>query len=121
MVVSRLVKIKNISGVIRAFSQIVQDFPQARLIIVGDGPLLVKLQSLAQDLGAADKIEFCGWKKQVVAYYRSADCFINFSQAEGYGLSVIEALSYNLPVITTEVGIVSQVVKDGENGLLVKR
>ncbi len=121
LVVSRLVKIKNISGVIRAFSQVVQDFPQARLIIVGDGPLSVKLQSLAQDLGAADKIEFCGWKKQVVSYYRSADCFINFSQAEGYGLSVIEALSYNLPVITTEVGIVSQIVKDGENGLLVKK
>jgi len=121
LVVSRLVKIKNVRGIIRAFSQIVGEYPQARLVIVGDGPLLVKLQSLAQDLGVSDKVDFCGWKKDVVAYYRSADCFVTFSQAEGYGLTVIEALSYQLPVITTDVGIVSQIVKDGENGLFVKQ
>lgn len=121
LVVSRLVKIKNVDNIIRAFSKIYKDFPEARLVIVGDGPLQVKLKSLIQELGLSGQVDFFGWQQDVVEYYRNADCYILFSSSEGYGLSIIEALSYQLPVITTKVGIATQVVKDGENGLLVKQ
>lgn len=121
LTVSRLVPIKNVGGMIKAFSQVVKEQPQALLIVVGDGPMLTKLESLASDLGIQDNIEFMGWQKELENFYRNADCYVYFSQQEGYGMSLIESLSYQLPVITTNVGIVPQVIKDGENGLIVKQ
>ena len=119
LVVARLVPIKNIEGIIRAFSNVHKEHKQSQLIVVGDGPLQPKLMGLTRELGIEDYVVFAGWSDSPIEYYRSSDCGLFFSKAEGYGVSLIEALACQLPVISTKVGIATEVVEDGRNGLLI--
>ncbi len=120
LVVARLAPVKQIDEVIRSFAQLVYEGKSARLVIVGQGREEGKLRALAHELGLDEKVEFVGWQDDLVEYYRSADCFVQNSKIEGYGLALLEALACRLPVITTPTGVAQTVVKDGVNGLLVK-
>ncbi len=122
LVVGRLVQVKQIDEVIRAFAQVVEVEPKVRLVVAGEGPLGGKLIALVHELGLDRQVDFVGWQAEgeLVNYYRAADCFVQASREEGYGLALLEALSCQLPVITTPVGVARQVIKDGENGLMVK-
>jgi len=119
LVVARLVSVKNIDGIIRAFVQVNKEYKKTQLIIVGDGPLRTKLMGIVRELGIEDNVHFAGWVDSVTEYYRASDCGVFFSKSEGYGVALIEALACQLPVISTNVGIASEVVQDGKNGLLI--
>ncbi len=119
LVVARLVQVKNVEGVIRAFYHVHKNHDKSQLIVVGDGPLMPKLMSLARELGLEEYVVFIGWSESVIEYYRGSDCGIFFSRSEGYGISLVEALACQLPVISTKVGIAPDVIKDGKNGLFV--
>ncbi len=120
LVVGRLAPIKQIGEIIRAFAPLVYEGQKVRLVIVGEGKEEGRLRALAHELGLDKRVEFVGWQDNLVEYYRSADCFVQNSKEEGYGLALLEALSCRLPVITTPVGVAQKVVKDGVNGLVVK-
>ncbi len=122
LVVGRLVPVKQIDEIIRALAQVVEIEPKVKLIIIGEGPMAGKLASLVHELGLDKQVEFVSWQseEELVNYYRAADCLVQASEQEGYGLALLEALACQLPVITTPVGVARQVVKDGENGLVVK-
>ncbi|MHB1330553.1 MAG: glycosyltransferase [Minisyncoccota bacterium] len=94
LVVSRLSKEKNIGMAIDAVSS-VQD---TGLVIVGDGNERSKFEE-------TDKVRFVGWQEDLASYYKSADMFIQTSNFEGYGLSLVEAGLSGLPVISTPVGV----------------
>ena len=119
LVVARLVSVKNVEGIIRAFYHVHKDYAKSQLVIVGDGPLKTKLMGLVRELGLEEYVVFVGWVESVIEYYRGSDCGVFFSKSEGYGISLIEALACQLPVITTKVGIAPHLIKDGRNGLFV--
>lgn len=119
LAVSRLAPVKNIGMQIRAMSRLVREYPQARLTIVGDGPLLADLKLLVADLQLEAVVYFGGRQEDLARYYREADAFLLTSDAEGWGLAVTEAAAYALPIIMTDVGLAGEFVRNRESGLVI--
>jgi len=80
-----------------------------------------KLRDLTQTLGLTDSVCFAGRLegKDLAAAYRQADIFVFPSLVEGYGLVLLEAMSFGLPVVTTKVGGIPEIASDGVEGILV--
>lgn len=97
------------------------DVPGARLALVGDGPEREGLERLTLDLGLADRVEFLGSvpRHMVLGYLSAARAAVLSSAWENLPHAAVEALSVGTPVVSTAVGGVPEVVRDGENGLLV--
>jgi colanic acid/amylovoran biosynthesis glycosyltransferase len=113
---------------IKAF-KIVQDvFPEARLIMIGNGALLKECKTLSKELGLQNNIQFTGALKQVeiVKIYRASFAFLQHSirttdnDSEGTPLSVLEAMGSGLPVIATAHAGINDVITHQLNGLLVQ-
>ena len=116
--IGRLVPIKRIDRLIRAFSAAVASAPDIRLYLVGDGSERSSLEELAASLGVADRVEFAGWSSDTPAWYAAADVVALTSDREGTPLALIEAAAAGRPVIASDVGGVVDVVVDGETGLV---
>lgn len=117
------VEVKRIDLIIRSLSKINE--VKVNWIHIGDGPLLESLKSLAKDLlGSNVKWNLVGRKtnKDVIDFYKktNVDFFINVSSSEGIPVSIMEAISFGVPVIATGVGGTPEIVKNGENGFLLK-
>ncbi len=108
--VARLAPIKNQALLLEAFSRVVQQLPQARLSIVGDGPERGALEQLAQQLKLADSVTFHGETSDVPAKLAQCHLFCLSSDSEGTPVSVIEALAASRPVVATDVGGLSALV-----------
>jgi glycosyltransferase involved in cell wall biosynthesis len=96
-----------------------QRLPDVSAILVGDGPKKEQLEALARELGVAPRVEFAGWHDAPQDVLRRTDAFVLPSRIEAFPLSVLEAFLLELPVIASDVGSVSEVVKPGKTGLLV--
>jgi glycosyltransferase involved in cell wall biosynthesis len=92
-----------------------------QLVIAGEGPDRNQLEERAAALGIAQRVRFLGARprEQVVELFRAADATILSSSWENFPHTVVEALAAGTPVLAMEVGGVAEVVRDGENGLLV--
>ncbi|NYE58564.1 glycosyltransferase involved in cell wall biosynthesis [Carboxydothermus ferrireducens DSM 11255] len=90
-----------------------------RAIIGGDGPLKNELKELAKELGIESLVTFPGYIPNPAEFYREIDIFVLPSISEGLPLSLLEAMSWKLAVIATNVGGIPEVINSGENGLLV--
>jgi glycosyltransferase involved in cell wall biosynthesis len=110
LMVSRLEKEKNIELAIKAFSRIVKKNRFARLVIAGDGSNLNNLKKLVREKKLLNNISFIGWQSDLVSYFKTADVFINTSNYEGYGLALLEALASGCLILTTDVGLVGEIV-----------
>ena len=111
---------KNQKLLLRAFANTVARHPASRLCIVGDGSERHELENLANELGLSDAVEFLGQiseKTKVRDALWSSKVFILSSDYEGLPLSAIEAMACGLPVISTDVGGMSDIVRG--NGALV--
>lgn len=115
----RLTEQKGVLYAIRAFAQIVADFPTARLVIAGDGPQRVMLGKEAGRLGILDRVCFLGWRDDARQLLAAFDVFLVPSLWEGFGLVLLEAMAQRLPVIGSTAGAIPEVVVNGETGLLV--
>ena len=115
--VARLVTWKGIDSVIKAVSSV----SDCRLIIVGDGTERTSLESLAADLGIAQRVIFTGQvpRQTVLQYLRASDIFVLNSTYEGLPHIILEAMAVGVPVIATDVGGTGEVVKHEINGLLI--
>ena len=113
--VGTVCKRKNQSGIIRAFAQM--DNEHCNLLIVGGGDELEKCKALAHELGVEKHVSFSGPTQDVGSYLSRADIFVSASLDEGVPNAAVEAMSYGLPVILTDVGFCSDLI-DG-NGVLL--
>lgn len=109
LMVSRLTKEKNIPLAIRAFKEALTKNRDAGLVIVGDGPERNALERLVSNLGIKDSVVFAGWQEKLSPWYRVADLYLLTSLYEGFGRTFIEAAFYKVPIISTPVGITSEV------------
>lgn len=119
--VGRLTPEKGHQDLLEALSRLATDrrWKEVRLLIVGKGPLLARLQEAARRLGLADRVVFTGFQRDVLAFLQAADIFVLPSIQEGLSLSALEAMAVGKPVVACRVGGTPEVVVDGETGLLV--
>ena len=96
-------------------------FPEARLLLAGDGACRPKLQSLAREQGLQGAVIFAGFVQDVSQVYAALDAFVFPSLAEPLGTSLLAAMAWGLPVLAVASGGVPEYVKDGVTGLLVTR
>ncbi len=100
--VGRLTEAKGQWFLIRSFGRVVDAYSNAKLIILGDGDLRGKLQSLIHKLNLENNVFLLGVQKNPFKFLRRSDCFVFSSLWEGLPNTVIEALSMNLPVVSTD-------------------
>ena len=95
--------------------------PDVTLVIAGDGPDRAALERQARELGLETRVRFLGSvsREQVLRLFRAADASVLSSAWENFPHTVVEALAVGCPVIATAVGGVPEVIREGENGLLV--
>ncbi len=114
---------KGFDLALTAFASLVERFPQARLVIAGDGPARTELEQQATDLGIAEAVNFVGWvsPEKVPALLNSATAVVVPSRQEGFGLVALEAAHMARPVVATRVGGLPEVVVHEQTGLLVEK
>lgn len=117
--VGRLVAIKNQAMFLRAAHSVVNSGVRANFVMVGDGELRETLEAQARSLDLGDRVFFLGWREELGPIYGGLDIFTLTSNNEGTPLSLIEAMAAGLPVVSTAVGGVPDVVTDQRNGYLI--
>ncbi len=118
-IVARLHPVKGHRYFLEAARDILQQRPEARFLIVGEGPYRPTLEKLAGSLGISDKVSFTGFVEDIYALMSGLDLLVISSLWEGFGLTAAEAMVLGVPVVATSVGGLPEVVKHGETGLLV--
>lgn len=120
--VSRLVSSKNIDKIVETFFEVSKILPNIRLVIVGDGEKRKELETKASQLGISDRISFVGLieQKDVFKYHSVADIFISMNEISSLSNAVFEAMSCGKCVIALDRGGTRELIKDGENGIVIK-
>ena len=113
--------IYNVGCVIRAFSLVRAQFPEATLAVVGDGSERRMLEDLSQELGISAAVTFYGRvdHARIQALYDENDISVNASNVDNLPGTILEAYACGLPIVTTRAGGIPYIVEDGATGLLV--
>lgn len=117
--IGRLQPEKNYAGLIRAFADVHKAHEDALLLIVGSGPERERLLFLARSLELDECVKILPWARDVAAYYKTCDVYVQPSLYEGWGLAVVEAMAAGAPVVMTDVGCAGEIVRSEETGLVV--
>lgn len=118
--VGRLSDVKNQAMMIRVFAQFLNTHPNSQLQIVGDGPNRAQLEDLTKSLGLEGKVIFYGYRSDIPDLTAKFDWFCLSSVSEGLPLVIIEAMAARCPIVSTNVGGLSEIVSDGKTGFLVE-
>ncbi len=124
--VGRLVERKGVEYLIRAFAEVVREVP-SELVIVGKGPDQERLHQVTEGLNLSHKVHFKGWVSQdeLEQLYNQCNVFVlpaiidSKGDTEGLGVVLLEAMSYMKPVVASNLGGITDIVKDRDTGLLV--
>ncbi|MBO3757520.1 MAG: glycosyltransferase family 4 protein, partial [Candidatus Brockarchaeota archaeon] len=121
--VSRLVHRKGPHLLVKAFKRVIKRYDKVTLIFAGSGYMRETLEELAMSLNIASKVKFLGDvpDENLPQVYSESDIFVLPSlHAESFGLVLLEAMASGLPVVTTNIGGIPEVLEDGKEGFLVK-
>jgi L-malate glycosyltransferase len=117
--VGRLDPVKDLPTLLAAFRQVATAVPNARLVLIGDGPERHAVAQLIADLELTDRVTVTGYRRDVRELLPALDVYVNTSVFEGVSLTILEAMAAGLPVVATRVGGTPEVVVHGRTGLLV--
>ncbi len=118
---ARFEKNKGIASLIEAIEILKKKNRKVSLSIIGSGPLAGSLQGLVDEKGLSEQIYFAGWLKgprEIAEAYRQARIFINPALNEGGPRVALEAMACGLPLITTPIGLMPDLIRHKENGIL---
>lgn len=118
-IIGRLKPQKDHDNFLNAAAQIKGKIPEARFLIVGDGPLRDELKFKAQALGLESSVIFCGLRQDIPAVLSALNLLVISSKWEGLPVTLLEGMAARCPIVSTAVGGVPNVVADGESALLV--
>jgi glycosyltransferase involved in cell wall biosynthesis len=110
---------KNIDVVIEACQQLAKRGVACRLLVIGEGRMRCEWEALAEKLGIADRIHWLGHVSDPIPILQGCDAFLMVSTGEGFGLALAEAMACGTAVVAARSGALSEIVEDGESGILV--
>ena len=110
-------KVKRVEDVIRIFNIIQQKVP-AKLLLIGDGPERSNIEKVCRELHVCDKVTYLGKQEAIEEILSICDLFILPSESESFGLSALEAMACEVPVISTNTGGLPEVNIHGKTGFL---
>lgn len=116
--VARLDYLKDHATALRTMKRIVELIPSARLVLVGEGPERGTIEAFIRELKLDKKVLLLGTRRDIPDLLAAADVFLLTSISEGIPLTIIEAMAARLPVVSTNVGGVQEIVLHGQTGLL---
>ncbi|HAZ29037.1 MAG TPA: hypothetical protein DCY48_04680 [Candidatus Magasanikbacteria bacterium] len=121
LTVSRLVPVKRIIEQIHAVRRLLNEGKNIQLWIVGTGLEEKSLKKYVKNFHIGQSVVFFRWKEKndLEKLYKQAHCFLFTSKKEGWGLAVVEAASYGLPIIMTNVGCAGELIQNRKSGLVV--
>ncbi len=128
LTVARLIPHKGQDVVLRALAALKVEFPTLRYAMIGTGPDELRLRTLAEDLKVSDRVIFAGSVSddEVAEAYATSTVYLGLSRldrgidAEGFGISFLEAAASGVPIIAGDSGGVRSAVRDGESGIIVQ-
>ena len=111
----------DVETLIRAIPLVLEEVPEARFVIVGQGEQTSYLERLAQDFGISDSVKFVGWipHDELPKYLASSDVYVSTSLSDGTSISLLEAMACGLAPVVTDIPANQPWIKDGENGFLI--
>jgi glycosyltransferase involved in cell wall biosynthesis len=118
--VAPLLPAKGQDSLIRAIATVHTEFPTTKLLLVGDGPEKPRLQQLAAKLNVADAVIFAGFVSSMESVYPALDLFAFPSRFEGFGSSLLSAMSYEIPSVTFNTCSFPEIIEHGRSGLLAE-
>jgi glycosyltransferase involved in cell wall biosynthesis len=119
--VGRMVPQKNHKLLIEALARIRQTVPEVHLAIIGEGEMRNVLAAYAADLGVSEYVSLVKETQKMDYFYGAIDIFCLSSDFEGMPLTLLEALASGVPVVSTEVGGIPEVIESGKTGYLVPK
>ncbi len=116
LMVSRLEPEKDVACGLEAFRELLDSHPQAGLLIAGSGSERARLEKRVSEFTIEENVVFLGWQQpqKLRELLRRVDIFFNTSRFEGYGMSLVEAAAAGCPVVTSDVGLVGDVLTEEE-------
>jgi glycosyltransferase involved in cell wall biosynthesis len=115
---SRLETEKSVDIILKAFAIICRENPNVILVIAGDGSELVNLRNLVTQLVITPNVRFVGFRTDVSSLMVMADVFVIASEAEPFGLSILESMLLGTPVVAANSGGPKEIINDSETGFL---
>jgi asparagine synthase (glutamine-hydrolysing) len=119
-IVANFRPVKNLALFLRAAGEVVDAVPEAVFLLVGQGPLRGELEELSRALGIADRVYYSSPAVAVRDYLARMSVACLSSSSESLPNAILEYMAHGLPVVATDVGGVSELVRDGETGYLVR-
>lgn len=119
LMASRMVKQKYILLAIKAFKNVVKEYPKTGLLLVGSGPEEIHAKELVDNLRLNNNVRFEPWVSSINDYLKTADIFCLSSNYEGYPLVLFEASAAPIAIVTTDVGCAGDYIINNQNGLVV--
>ena len=117
-IAARLTAVKDIQTTVRAFAKALEDAPQLRLFIAGEGEDEEMLRKLAAQLGVSERVTFCGWVSPVEPFFRAMDINLLSSVSETFPYSILEGICAGCATICSDVGGMPELIDTGENGYI---
>jgi glycosyltransferase involved in cell wall biosynthesis len=118
-VASRLAPKKGLEDMIQSFPHVHEFHPQARLVVLGEGPSQSELEHQAQSTGLGDRIHFLGFRRNVPELLAAFDILAQPSISEGLSLAVLEAMAAGKPMVACDIPGNREIITSGVNGILV--
>ncbi|MBI3586832.1 MAG: N-acetyl-alpha-D-glucosaminyl L-malate synthase BshA [Ignavibacteriales bacterium] len=112
-------KVKRVQDVILIFAEVLKKV-KSKLLLIGDGPERSQCELLCRELGIHEHVKFLGKQLEIVSILSAADLFLMPSQSESFGLSALEAMACEVPVISTSVGGLPELQVHGQTGYIAE-
>jgi glycosyltransferase involved in cell wall biosynthesis len=117
--ICRLMDAKGIPDALNAFARIAPEFPTARFVLAGEGPLRDELEAQVRALNLVNRVHFLGWRDQPMQTAAALDILLSPSVREGFGLTMLEAMAQAIPIIGSTASAIPEIVVNGQTGLTV--
>ncbi|MBN1484714.1 MAG: glycosyltransferase family 4 protein [Chloroflexia bacterium] len=122
--IGQITRRKGPDLLVQAMPEVLERYPQASFVFVSHNPAgIARLRLQAESLGVMDRLYFVGQvsEEEKVALLRDCDVYVLPSRYEGFGLPLLEAMACGTPLISSDIPVVNEIVRHGENGWLIPR